>query len=351
MDAPIFRTVTRTQPPLATALEPYLLHLRALPFVKKVRVLAHTSATREVDAVLEVVTPSGKRQVSVEWKKSHLSRDVADRIASALSRVKDDVLVLAPVVGPNVGERLKQAGVGYLDLAGNCDIQWGQEYVAHVEGRRPPERAPEARALRVPSLLVLFTLLARPDYVGASTRQLGQAAGVSPQTATDLRKRLIAEGCIIRNGRDHFWAREGKGRALGLLEGAYPQLAASLRISRFRARPGPVEQVEQQIADNLKAGPTWSWGGGAALQRWNGYYRGARTIVYLDAPLPSAMRGLVPDDHGEVIFARPPGQCAHDESGQISPLLVYLDLLAEGEPRAREAAEQLRPKLLQGAEA
>jgi hypothetical protein len=333
------------------ALEPYFRHLRALPFVKRLRIVRADSAAPDFDATLEVVTPSGKRRVSVEWKKSHLSRDLVEQIAARLSRVKGDTLLLAPAVGPTVSERLKQAGAGYLDLAGNCDIQWGNEYIAHVEGRRLPDRAPQARALRVPSLLVLFSLLARPAYVGASTRQLALAAGgVSPQTATALRKRLIADGCIIRNGRDHFWAPRGKARALELLVAAYEQLATSLRIGRFRTRPGPIEHVEQQVADNLKPGPSWSWGGGAAVYRRTGFYRGTRTLVYIDGPLPSAMRGLVPDDDGEVIFARPPGQCAYDEDGDVSPLLIYLDLLAEGEPRAREAAEQLRPTLLQGIE-
>lgn len=350
MDSLYFWTVTSAQQHSTVALEPYLSHLRALPFVKKLRVLATQTAAPHGDATLEVVTPSGKRTVLIEWKKSHLSRDVAEHLAERLARVKGDVLLLAPAVGPMIGARLAQAGVGYLDLAGNCDIRWGKEYIAHVEGHRTPERAPQARALRVPSLLVLFSLLARPSYVGASTRQLALAAGgVSPQTATDLRKRLIADGYIIRNGRVHFWAPGGKEQALELLVGAYEQLAASLRIGRFRAQPGPIEQVEQQLADNLKRGPTWSWGGGAALYRRNGFYRGTRTLVYVDGPLPSPMRGLVPAEDGEVIFSRPPGQCAYDTDGELSPLLIYLDLLAEGEPRAREAAEQLLPTLLQEA--
>ena len=348
MDSANYWTVAQKEQLSTIALEPYLHHLRALPFVKKLRVVEAHCTEPDFDATLEVVTPSGKRAVLVEWKKSHLSGDAVEHISAKLVPVKQDVLLLAPVVGSKVAERLRQAGAGYLDLAGNCDIRWGREYIAHVEGRRLPARAPQARSLRVPSLLVLFSLLARPDYVRASTRQLALAAGgVSPQTATDLRKRLIADECIIRSGRDHFWAPRGKERALELLVGAYRQLAVSLRVGRFRARPGPIEQVEQEVANNLKAGPTWLWGGAAALYRRSGFYRGTRTLVYIDGPLPSPMRGLVPDDDGEVIFARLPGQCAYDERGEMSPLLIYLDLLEEGEPRAREAAERLLPGLLQ----
>ena len=238
--------------------------------------------------------------------------------------------------------------IGYVDLAGNCHVEWGKGYVAHIEGRKLPERAPQARAVRIPSLLVLFSLLARPDYVGASTRQLALAAGgVSPQTATDLRKRLIAEGCVIPSGRDHFWAPDGKERALDLLVAGYEQLAAHLCVGRYRARPGPTEEIENLIERNLEKGPTWAWGGGAALYRRNRLYRGTRTIVYVDGPLPAKLPGLIPDPNGEVIFARPPGQCAYDEDGKVALVLTYLDLRTEGEARALEIAQELRPSLFE----
>jgi hypothetical protein len=330
----------------STKLEPYLRHLRTLPFVTSVRPATSKNADPSADVTLQVSTPGGKRSVHVEWKKSHLSREMVEYAIATLARVKSDVLLFAPYVGRTTGDRLSEAGIGYVDLAGNCHVEWGKGYVAHIEGRKLSERAPQARAVRVPSLLVLFSLLARPSYVGVSTRQLALAAGgVSPQTATDLRKRLVAEGCIIPNGRDHFWAPNGKERALDLLVAGYEQLAAHLRVGRFRARPGPIEEVENLIERNLEQGPTWTWGGGAALHRRSRLYRGTRTIVYVDGPLPARLPGLIPDPNGEVIFARPPGQCANDKDGQA--LLIYLDLQSEGEPRAFEVAQGLRTSLFE----
>lgn len=332
-----------------TKIEPYLRHLRTLPFVTSVRLAAGKNADPSADVTLQVLTPGGKRSVHVAWKKSHLSREMIEHAISKLARVKSDVLLFAPFVGRTIGDRLSEARIGYVDLAGNCHVEWGKGYVVHIEGRKLPERAPQARAVRVPSLLVLFSLLARPNCVGVSTRQLALAAGgVSPQTATDLRKRLVAEGCIIPNGRDHFWAPNGKERALDLLVAGCEQLAAHLRVGRYRARPGPIEEVEKLIERNLEQGPKWTWGGGAALYRRNRFYRGTRTIVYVDGPLPTTLPGLVPDPNGEVIFARPPSQRAHDKDGDEVPLLlIYLDLLTEGEPRALEVAQELRPSLFE----
>jgi hypothetical protein len=324
----------------------YLRHLRTLPFVTSVDLEPSKKADPRADVTLQVWTPAGKRSVRVEWKKSHLSRETIEHVIATLARVKSDVLLFAPLVGRAIGDRLSEAQIGYVDLAGNCHVEWGKGYVAHIEGRKLPTRAPQARAVRIPSLLVLFSLLARPDYVGASTRQLALAAGgVSPQTAADLRKRLVAEGCIIPNGRDHFWAPNGKERALDLLVAGYEQLAAHLRVGRYRARPGPIAEIELLIERNLEKGPKWSWGGGAALYRRSRLYRGTRTIAYVDGPLPERLPGLIPDPHGEVIFARPPGQCAYDKRGEV--LLIYLDLRTEGEPRALEVAQELRPSLFE----
>jgi hypothetical protein len=186
--------VLRSTEEVSSKLEPYLRHLRTLPFVTSVRLAASKNADPNAELTLRVLTPGGKRLVHVEWKKSHLSRETIEHAITRLARVKGDVLLFGPLVARTIGGRLREAQIGYVDLAGNCHIEWGKEYLAHIEGRKLPERSPQAKALRNPSLLVLFSLLARPDYVGASTRQLALAAGgVSPQTATDLGKRLVAD--------------------------------------------------------------------------------------------------------------------------------------------------------------
>ncbi len=56
---------------------------------------------------------------------------------------------------------------------------------------------------------------------------------------------------------------------------------------------------------------------------------------------------MVPDERGEVIFSRYPGLRARTSSGDLAPLLIYLDLMAEGEPRTREAAEEIRSTLFE----
>src|SRR5690606_24636007 len=151
--------------------------------------------------------------------------------------------------------------------AGNCGVQLGDEYIAQIEGRRLPAKTPRERALRAPSLLVLFTLLAKPELVSSPVRLIAsKAGGLSPQTVTDLRKRLVEEEWVSAAGRKHAWVPGGKERALDLLLGDYDRLALHLKLGRFRARPMDLGELEQAITERLK-GRVFSFGGGAALER------------------------------------------------------------------------------------
>ncbi len=106
---------------------------------------------------------------------------------------------------------------------------------------------------------------------------------MSPQTVTEVRKRLIAEDCAIALGRRYRWTPRGREWALELLLSNYEVLASKLVVGRYRTRHSEIEKVEADVARSLGAKTRdWWWGGGAALSRMTGYYRGTRTVVYTD---------------------------------------------------------------------
>lgn len=330
-----------------------MAHLEKLPFISGARLHDARSINDPNSKALTLTTPRGEQRAFLNWARSNLSQQLVEYVVHLAGRSEGPFFLFAPSVGREAAKRLEEACVNYVDLAGNCGVQLGDEYVAQIEGRRLPAKTPRERALRAPSLLVLFTLLAAPELVSAPVRLIAsKAGGLSPQTVTDLRKRLVAEECVSVAGRKYAWVPGGKERALHLLLGDYDRLALHLQVGRFRARPMDLGELEQGIAERL-AGRPYSFGGGAGLERtermtrMKGYYRGTRTLVYTEEPVPSMAGLLVPDARGEIIFSRFPGECARDENQDLSPLLIYLDLMTEGEPRAREAAAELRSTLFE----
>jgi hypothetical protein len=257
---------------------------------------------------------------------------------------------MAPLVGRELGRELAHAGVNYVDLAGNCHLNVDDRYVAHVEGRHAERPAPAARALRTPAFRVLFALLADPRLANATARTLADAAGaVSPQTANDARARFVADGTLVEARGELVWAPDGRRRAIDLFLTGYGALTAKLTVGRYRARGATAAEQEAALAPHLDRLGDWRWGGGAAAHRMTGFYRGDQTIVYLRAaPAPDVMRRLplVADRAGDVFVRLAPGPVAFAAKDTAHPLLVYADLLAEGNDRAGQAAAQIDERYL-----
>jgi hypothetical protein len=334
--------------------EPYLEHLRAVPFVTEARLLELASARhgQVVDAQLLVKTPAGQTTLGAELKRTHLTHELAERLLHVRG-LAPNLIVLAPFVGRDLAERFGRAHLNFVDLAGNFHLEVADRYYAHVEGRRPETKPAMMRALRAPAYQVLFALLAKPELVSASARALADAAGgVSPQTAIDVRRRLHERGFLVGPSKSPKWGPSGRKGALDLfVSGFATTLAPSLAVGRFRARQREISEMEAALATRLDEITTWRWGGGAACQRLTGYFRGDTTVVYVDhaSPKLAADLQLVADRQGPISIAKRPSPLAFESPAPqtVHPLLAYVDLLIEGEERATEGAREIHARYLQ----
>lgn len=335
----------------APDLTPYLDHLGELPFVRKVREAPARGAHATADALVVVTTPQGTRRCPVALRTSHLSREAADRVIH-LGAETPDLLLCAPHVGRELGDLLARARVNFVDLAGNCHVRFDDAFLARVQGLTAPPRPAPAKALRAPGYAVLVALLLDPELVAKTTRAMAVVAGgVSPQTAADLRARLVARGDVLRAKGTWRWSPTGRRRALDLLlEGWSTVVIPALTVGRFRAREQALPELEARLTRELNGVGAWRWGGGAAAQRLTAFYRGDDVTLYVADPPPDLTRrlGLVSDREGAVVIYRPP--CTTAFTGPVAdavhPLIAYADLLALGGERAREAAGEIHRRFL-----
>ena len=341
------------------ALDPYLNRLRELPFVEAAEVVekapAATTAglvgTYQADAAILVQTLSGQRRCLVDHKLTHLSAEAAMRLVTIRHAVPK-LMVFAPHIGRDLGELFTREGVNFIDLAGNCHVRFDDRYLARIQGNAQAAQSPGDKGMRAASYGGLLALLIERDLLDGTTRAIASAAGdISPQTAADLRARLVEQGLLLRARGHHRWSPTGRKHALDLwLTGWTTTLFPRLLVGRFRARTRDLPTLEAQLAAALTPITPWRWGGGAGAQRLTQFYRGEQTVIYVqESPTDLAKRlGLVPDRAGPVVLVRSPGTLAfrgpHPET--VHPLLVYADLLAEGHERAREAAAELSARFL-----
>jgi hypothetical protein len=131
-------------------------------------------------------------------------------------------------------------------------------------------------------------------------------------------------------------------------------LRPHLRIGRFRALERNPERLLEHIAHlATRAGLGWAVTGAPAAFGLQRFYRDDQVPVFMSELRPEAQRELrlVPDREGPVVLFRLFGtHCAWRELGDLwlaHPWLIYAELVHRGEPRALEAADQLREEYLQ----
>lgn len=327
-------------------LAPYLAVLRQLPFVERAAVTAPERAgTERADACLRLRTPARMETIAVELKGT-LNRLAIERILAHAAPDKQ-LLVLAPYVPPALGQMLAGGGVGFADLAGNCHLVLGRNYVAHVEGRRPPKAERRGRGLGATGYRILFALLARDKLLDAPVRTFAEAAGVGKTAVADVLRRLEADGTLGRTRRRRVLMRR-EALLERWLAGYGDLLRPRLLLGRYRGPDDDPLALESRVEETLKKERGWAFGGTAAAYRLIQHYRGATTVVHLDRPHPDLPRrlGVLPAEDGPLVLLGVPGPAAlaGPRPRVAHPLLVYTELLVAGEQRARETAALLRER-------
>ena len=264
------------------------------------------------------------------------------------------IVVLAERMGPELRQTLLGHGLGYIDAAGNCHLELdGGRVVVHIEGKRGTPPTPGSTTLRDAGYRVLFALLAQPELLEHSVREVEALANASRHAVAQLLARLREEGTLVRAGRSkHVFAPGGKAACIDRFATGWADVLRNrLLVGRFRLREGDPEAVERTLLRVLQAERVpFGFGGTAGAARLTNYHRGAETAIHADdwnAEL-SRQLGAVPDRQGPLVVFRTMGQLDLQSAvpATAHPLLVHAELARSPEPRAREAAAVVLERLL-----
>jgi Transcriptional regulator, AbiEi antitoxin, Type IV TA system len=130
-----------------------------------------------------------KAQASPKSMREQVKRYETSLRQSGLERVYP--LLIAPWFSAEVVSLCAEAGVGTLDLEGNCRLTFGTVFIERTGHPAPPAQRREARALFAPkSARVLRVLLRDPNQVW-KTEDLAAAAQVSLGHISNVRQELL----------------------------------------------------------------------------------------------------------------------------------------------------------------
>jgi hypothetical protein len=323
--------------------------LGEIPFIRVKRVREHQRQRNvEADILLDLQIKEGpSRQIVVEVKANgqpRLAREAINHLLRYRSEFpKAYGVFMAPYISLESAEICAKEGVGYLDLAGNCRLSFGQIFIRREGMRNPFVQKRDLRSLYGPkSTRVLRVLLMRKSEWW-KTQALADEAGVSLGQVANVKKRL----------RDREWVAYGDAgfrltnpQSL-LTEWAENYTHRKNTVRDFYSMKG-TDEVEEALAKACRElDISYAFTGFSAARRIAPAVRGQRAVAYIstisevllertglkEVPSGANVSLMLPYDEGVYYMAREVNSLR-----VVCPVQLYLDLKGY-KGRGEEAAE------------
>jgi len=336
---------------------PLLNEIRRLPFVKG---LDFSEGTRGVesgtDGILRVRTPEGVYSFLVEQKRSYLDRGILNALI-AYAKLSDKkrhepLLLLARFIPKPSGQRLIDAGVNFLDQAGNMHLVLGRNYERTIIGNKENGAAKEDQRFSPASTQLLFTFATIEQAGTWTVRQLAEASGLSKSNVANVQQQLADREILKKSGRG-FEFRDKVRLQEELLRGYEIALRPKLLIGRFRSPHKDLDGTIAEINEAFRAlSIRWSVMGGPAAYAIQRFYRGLELPIFLDSFPEQLSRRLriLPDKTGPLILLHSFGTMPFWREAEpfllAHPWLIYSELMNSSDSRAHEAAAELKREYL-----
>jgi hypothetical protein len=339
---------------------PAIQALQRIPFVREVRLRMPGKGAQHFGLEVSLRTSAKAFTLYAEDKRSFLTRGTVTEFQAwarqyPLLLKKRQILLLGRHIPRPIGESLVEAGINFADDAGNVHLTLDNNYSWTVMGRPALEPASEKRPISPAQLQLLFQFATDPDSAAWTVRKLAAAAGISKSKVAQARKQMLADGLLKHKGK-HYRIPQVNLLADRLAAGYSQILRPKLVIGRFRpAEKKPAEFLARMRASNLP-NLRFALTGGPAASLLQDYYSGPEIPLYVRSNSHRIAQELklLPDRSGPVTLLRAFGDVVFWEERQqhmlAPPWLIYAELLATDDPRAHEAAQEIRREFLSRAE-
>jgi hypothetical protein len=342
---------------LKPTIQPFLEKLQALPFVTDLDFSPEGRRNRrEADGILKIHAPKGTYRFLVEQKRSYLDRGALNALIAqtklyATERREPLLLFARYIPGPSA-ERLIQSGINFVDQTGNMHLVLGRNYERTVVGMKQNAAGTEERRISPAVSQLLFAFATAKDAGSWSVRKLAEFAGLGKSNVAKVEQQLVAQGVLLES-EEGFRLRDRSKLSAELLRGYELALRPKLFVGRFRLPAREMDDMLAGIQESLaKDSVRWSVTGGPAGYLLQKFYRGLELPIFIESLNDQLRRQLriIPDKSGPLIFLRSFGSIPFwRKAGSVPlahPWLIYSELMYSFDPRAHEAAEEIKREYL-----
>jgi len=336
--------------------EAVLKFLEGVPFASAELISGESTADgKRPNLFLKICLPDKEQLLVVEIKRSGQPKPAREGVNQIL-RYKElypDAygVLIAPYISSKAASICSQAGVGYLDLAGNCSIAFGQVYI-RVDGRPNPfSRDRSLRSLYAPKASrLLRVLLANPIDKVWKVEELSKEADISIGHVSNV-KNLLDEREWIEDYEVGF-SLSDPNELLREWSKNY-----SYRKNQFRDfySLSSVSEIEVEVAESCREfSIEYALTGFSGAARMAPAVRYQRAMAYIlgDMDKLAQQIGLKEVKSGANVTLLEPydkgvfyGSREYDGIPVTSPIQLYLDLKSF-RGRGEEAAEALLEQVI-----
>lgn len=330
--------------PIPRASATFLAALQDLPFIQKVSFARALKSEARADSILSVHAGTKRFDLNVIQKLSYLDRATLHSLIAQAAASKRPLLLFARYIPRESGDQLIKAGINFVDQAGNVHVQLERRYAHTILGRPQTQKPQSNTRVTAAQVQVWFAYAAEPNLLARPVRDIATQAGISKSKAAVIRQQLLAQN----RSTPRLSATGARSLPERLLHGYSSVLRPKLLIGRFRAPEASTDEFLNRLRRTEVAGLRFSLTGGPAADRLQHYYRGSDLPLFVANWSPEVRQQwrLLPDRDGPLILLRAFGEVAFwrtiDGLTVAHPWLIYAELMDSDDPRAHEAAEELR---------
>ncbi len=306
------------------------------------------SRRNEYDGIIDIDNHLFTVEAKTELRKENKGF-LFVRLNELKTKTKRPTLIIAKYISSDVALELRENGINYLDVAGNCFIK-DNDLFLYIVGQKihKKEKNNQAKAFQEAGIKIIFNLLNNPNNLQLSYRELAELADVSIGSVSNVMNELQTQNFLIKTKLKRVL--KNKSTLLERWAIAYQEvLRPRLLKKQMRFINPESNQIWKDFNLNNENEITL-WGGEPAAALLTNHLIPDKFSIYTTQSWQNIGQelGLIPDMNGKVevlqVFWK---QNQNENKTYTPPLLVYADLMSGGFSRNIETAQIILENELQ----
>jgi hypothetical protein len=275
-------------------------------------------------------------EVRKEIRKHHVHQ------LEELAKEIGPLMLVAAKLYPAIKEKLIEAGVDWLDGAGNIYLKEGDTIIWIDHHTTTPDKQIKNRAFTKTGLKVLFLFLHDEAWLNRTYREIAEAAGVALGGIKYVLNGLKEHDFMLTRNKKELKLKNREKLMDQWLTAFGDELKPKIAQGRYRF----VNHGDMHKWNELQLPGETVWGGEPAADLITHNLKPKEFILYTNTSRAELMKELklAPDREG-IVEVRTPYWNIDPEHPNVAPMLtIYTDLMLTGDPRNANIAKTLCEK-------